>query len=452
MTRYLVLIAICCAAANADAQPVLTSTVGTTDPLAIAGFDPENAVSPISVVQGPGWRVGEGTVVHPTFGAETGFVSNVFYDQNPQPAGILRLLAQFGAASLSGERLNPSNGGIDNDPKSNGDMGDFEYFANVRAAYDFMLSGTDIVNRQGGLSLGATLKAAVNPMGTFTFMAGDDFTRMIRAANFETNVDANRDVNQLGLNLLIHPSGRSLSGYLYYSNMVDVFENSDLQYPNRIDHRFGIHPMWRWLPETLVYGDASIGFVSGLGSDTASSRKVSSMPLTVKAGVATLLSVKTTLKVEGGYTNGFYDSGANFSAPTASAILGYRYSPLGRAALAYDYVYVDSINANYYRDHALRFIVQQGFEPFVLVLQPELRFREYNGTTVMSTTGSHVRDDIIFAITGGIHYNFRDYFAAVVDYHFSTVQTNFRYTDNTGRVADPSFVRHELLAGVRLAL
>src|SRR5262249_9373374 len=138
--------------------------------------------------------------------------------------------------------------------------------------------------------------------------------------------------------------------------------------------------------------------------------------------------------------------------PTISSILGYRYSPLGRAALAYDFVYVDSINANYYRDHALRLILQQGFEPFVVVLQPELRFREYSGTTVMSTTGSNVRDDLIFAVTGGIHYIFRDFFAAVVDYHFSTVQTDFRYMDNTGKVADPSFVRHELLAGVRLAL
>lgn len=454
MTRSLVCaLTLCCTVAIARAQPVMTQHVSSDDPLAIATFDPEDAVAPISAVQGPGLKVGEGTVIHPTFGAETGFVSNVFYEANdPSPAGILRLMAQFGAASLSQQRLNPDLGGLGDDTEVEPNPGMLEYNASVRAAYDFFLSGNDVVTKQGGLALGATLKGLVNPLGTVSFGFAEDYVRLIRAANFETNVDANRDVNNLGLNLLIHPAGRSLSGYVFYQNTIDVFENSELGYPNRIDHRFGIHPMWRWLPQTQLYIDASIGFVGGLGSNSASSRKVDSIPLIAKAGIATLLSIKTTLRVEGGYTNGFYSSGPSFSAPVASAILGYRYSPLGRIALAYDYIHVDSINANYYRDHAIRFILQQGFDPFIVVLQPELRFREYTGTNVMSTAGSNVRDDLIFAVTGGIHYNFRNTFAAVVDYHFTTVQTDFRYMDNTGRVADPSFVRHELLAGVRLAL
>jgi hypothetical protein len=85
---------------------VLLAMAGTASAQAVATFDPSDAVAPISVVEGPGVKVGEGTVLHPIFGVETGFISNVFYeDQDPNPAGLLRLLAQIGSGSLPLSRL-----------------------------------------------------------------------------------------------------------------------------------------------------------------------------------------------------------------------------------------------------------------------------------------------------------------------------------------------------------
>ena len=99
MTRKLALgILLCSAVAHAEGPSELT----------IAQFDPSQAVAPISVVEGPGIKIGEGTVLHPVFGMETGFVSNVFYNEVAKPAGILRLLGQIGTASLNAERLNPN--------------------------------------------------------------------------------------------------------------------------------------------------------------------------------------------------------------------------------------------------------------------------------------------------------------------------------------------------------
>ena len=86
--------------------------------------------------------------------------------------------------------------------------------------------------------------------------------------------------------------------------------------------------------------------------------------------------------------------------------------------------------------------------------QPELHFREYRGITyaVPSLMGAaDTRDDVIFAVTAGIHYNFRNWVAATANYRFSTVQTD--YMDPAGgTVDDPSYVRHELLVGMRMAL
>jgi hypothetical protein len=247
------------------------------------------------------------------------------------------------------------------------------------------------------------------------------------------------------------PQSSSISGYLYYHNTIDVFERSQQDFVDRWSNRVGIHPQWRFAPQTQAYLDLSWGQVAPLGD---SNPKGSSYPLTVRAGLATLLSLKTTLNLDAGYTNGFYSKGPSFSAPVIGASIGYRYSPLGRASLGYVLQYDDSINANYYRDHVIRASVQQLFVPFVLMIQPEVHFRQYSGVTVAipTLTGADTRNDLIISVIAGMHYNFRNWFAATLNYRFSSVQTDYMYSAAGSAVDDPSFVRHEILAGVRVAL
>src|SRR5580700_7643448 len=94
-------------ASTAHAQ---TPTPGTD--ISMTSFDPDAAVAPIAVVQGAGVKVGEGTVLHPVFGIETGVDSNVFYQStNTVAAGVLRLLAQIGVGSLSPDYLHAHSEG-----------------------------------------------------------------------------------------------------------------------------------------------------------------------------------------------------------------------------------------------------------------------------------------------------------------------------------------------------
>src|SRR5438445_13812907 len=74
--------------------------------LSVHSFDPEVATAPIDMVEGRGVKIGEGTSIYPIIGMQTGVTSNVFYaDTNTRAAGILRLIAQVGAGSLSSLRL-----------------------------------------------------------------------------------------------------------------------------------------------------------------------------------------------------------------------------------------------------------------------------------------------------------------------------------------------------------
>jgi hypothetical protein len=424
-----------------------TATAQTPN-LSISMFDPSQATAPIEMVEGRGIKVGEGTTLHPVFGAETGVVTNVFYeDTGTTAAGVMRLMAQVGAGSLSGLRLVPA----EVTPGAESPRGKFEYRAELRLAYDFMLSSNDAVWGTGGLGIGATFRGMTNPLGPWSFGFNDTFTRVIRAANWETDANTNRDLNTMSLNLLYHPQGRSLALNIYYNNTLDIFERDAQSFADRWENRFGLRPMWRWLPETVLYGDFSWGVTTGIGgTEPGVPAKVTSYPLQLALGVATLFGPKMTFNLQGGYVNGFYSSGPSYSSVSVSTQLGYRYSPLGRATLAYHLLYNDSVNANYYRDHVLQFNVQQLFAPFVFVAQPEVHWRTYEGTLVMGTNGETSRDDFIFAVVAGMHYNFRNSLAATLDYRFSTVQTSFQYLVD-GMIDDPGYARHELLLGMRWA-
>ena len=427
---------------NSAEQPTINAAAADWSAAlaAAASFDPEAMIAPVSGVEGPGIKIGESTVVHPVVGVMTGYVSNVFYtSSNPQPSGILRLMAQISAGSLSQQRLTPLDG---SEGESNPG---FRYHADARATYDSALSGNDAVNGTSGLGLGASFHGVVNPAGNLSLTIDEDFARVIRAVNFESNVNTNRDINSAQVSLLYHPRNRAVSASLYYTNSIDVFERSQQQFADYVVHQIGLRPMWQFLPVSQLYLDVSQAYSTGLGT---SSSKVTSYPLVAKVGIATLLSLKTTLNFEAGYTNGFYASGPSFSAPLVNLELGYRYSPLGRASVGYSYNNQDSINANFYRDHVIHGMISQVFQPVMLVLQPELHFRQYNGITLVN--GPPQRNDTVVSIVAGVNYNFRNWLAATVGYRYTSVQTDYRYMVGAS-VNDPSYARHEALAGMRVA-
>ena len=423
------------AVAFADTQP--DSAVGQ--------FDPEDAVAPITTVEGPGIKIGEGTVLHPAFGLEGGYTSNVFYTaSNPTGAGVLRALAQISTGTLTGARIAPI--GESEAPVEPG----FQYRASARLSYDAILSGNSIVRDTGGLGAGLSLLGVVNPSGPWTLTINDDYARVIRAANFETSTNVNRDINGFALNLLWHPGDRAVSGYAYYSNTLDIFEQNQGVYPDRLLNTIGVHPQWKIFPETQVYLDASFGFNSGLGTTP----KQSSYPLVTVLGVQTLLTLDLTLAGQIGYTNGFYSDGTpSYSAPTGGVQLGYRYSPFGRIQLNYNWLYSDSINANFYRDEVISALLTQKVGPLVFELQPELHFREYDGIATLIPGAVDTRDDTIVSIIAGFHYVFRNWIAATLDYHFTDVSTDYRYPATaTEEPFNPSYVRHDVLLGVRVAM
>jgi hypothetical protein len=416
------------------------------------------AASATAIVEGPGIKIGEGTVVHPIFGAETGVISNVFREEGGgATSGILRLIGEIGVGSLSPQRLelaqgplSARNGTEDETATTSPSKGDLEFRADLSLTYDEYLTTNSTVRTQRDLAISAGLRAMVFPMRTWAIAFDDHFTRETRPTNFESRSGIDRDINTLRLQLIFQPRLRTLAAALRFENRIDVFEADDHDFANRLQNTVGLRVNWQFLPVTRFFADASLGFFSGLGD---SSNKVSSMPLRIVLGAQSAITTATTVNTRLGFGKGFYSSGPDFTNVIFGADIGYRYSPVGRVTFLYDFDFGDSINANYYRDHAFKTTLEQHFAPFVVHGSAELRFRGYRGITqTVDLTGPEDRDDLIFALTLGGHYNFRDWFAATLNYNLVTDQTSYQYMTIDGYADDPSYTRHELLLGVRAAL
>lgn len=403
-----------------------------------------------SIVQGPGIKVGEGTVLHPVVGVETGAISNVFYeDADPTFAGIVRIFAEFGVGSLPDKRLVGAVGTAEGEAaEKDVNQGSIRFRLDGGVAYEEYLSANESVRAQRNVAFSLHGRGIIRPQSTFPFQFEDELRRETRPTNFESRGNLNRIINRLLLQANYQPNGRNLSGSLRYQNTIDIFESSDHGFADRMQHTVGTRLNWQWLPATRVYGDASIGFFGGLGS---ASTKISSMPLRLLAGLQSVITVDTTLSTRVGFGKGFYASGPDFTNVVFGAQFGYRFSPQGRATVFYDYDFTDSINANFYRDHAVGAQLSQELDRWTLLLGAELRFRAYRGLIQEVGMPGTDRSDLILAVPLGAHFNFSDRIAGSLDYRFVTDQTDFRYM-NDGITTDPSYTRHELLLGVKGAI
>jgi hypothetical protein len=399
-----------------------------------------------AVVEGGGVKIGEGTVFHPILGIETGVVQNVFYEENQtNVAGMMRIIAELATGSLPAERMQmPAE---ENPNEQN--FGDLAFRVNLHAQYEEYLTNNDTVRAQRGLSGFASAHGIVWPKQTWQFGFSDTFSRTIRPANFESTDNTDRDINALGLELRYRPKGRTIHWLAGYSNTIDYFEDADQQFANRIAHRARFNLGWQWLPVTRLYTDLSIAYVGPLGD---ASTRPQSFPLKTVVGIASAITVKTSINARIGFGKGFYPGGtADFTNVIGGVGVGYRASPELRFSALYEYDFEDSINANFYRDHAIKAKADYRRNHLTLTGGTELRFRLYRQIIPEVMSAELDRNDVIFAVSAGAIYNFKNWIAATLDYQLAIDSTDFRYMADATTLDDPSYVRQSIMAGVRAA-
>ncbi|ACY12949.1 hypothetical protein [Haliangium ochraceum] len=392
------------------------------------------------VVEGPGIRVGEGTVIHPSVGVLTGVLSNPFYessDPNPVPVVHLR-----GAFTIASQHSRPAGElallHSDEERSDAAPALEFRFGAHVDA--EWYLSGDEQTAQRlvsGGLS-GHVLTAPRGPVSVF---ADDTLVRVSQPVNFDYAPwrNLNRIINRFAGGVQVRPGGGAFRFALQYENTIDAFESSDSSFANRIHHLARARGEWQFLPRTRFFLDGSWGYFGPLSGASCELLKRESRPLRVLGGASTALTELTSLRAHIGYGNGYYQSrGAagcmdvgneDFNNVLLGAELGFRYSPLGRLSVTYEYDFQDSLQANYFTDHALIARVIHQIDRVQLFSGLDLRLRHYAGImpALSGPAGEMSRDDIIVRLFGRAHYVFRDWLAFTAELDLVSDSTDFTY-------------------------
>lgn len=390
------------------------------------------------LIQGPGIKLSESAMLQPRLGVEAGVVSNVFFeDTGPDSAGVVRLIAGFDLAPAA-HRLGNDEVGA---PR-------LDYKLGAELRYNEYLSSSARVRAQRNLDANVHGGVTFNPEGTVAFELADQFARQARPTNFESSEQLTRDRNHFFAEGRYQPGGRMLKFGLRYENVIDLFEADSVSFADRLQHTIGLKGTWKFFPYSQVWLDASLGFFGPLGGSEVGGMayKVSSNPLRILAGLDTVLTEPTTLKLYAGYANGFYSEGPSYSAPVAGIDFGWRYMPVGRVTVGYAYEAEDSINANYYQEHRLHAGVAQQLRRIYATVGSGIRFRGYRGISP-AIAATPNRDDLIIELSARADYILRERFSFYAAGLLQSVQTEFR--DLSGD--DPSFVRGEVVIGASAA-
>lgn len=375
-----------------------------------------------TIVEGPGYEITEGTVIHPSVGMTTGLLYNPFYeDTDPASTPVLRLRGAFSIASQgnrpAGEltllREDRDDGGRDVAPS-------LDFRATGLVDFEWYASTSEHVS-QGLLSGALSARLVTSPRGPVSFFVDDTLMRASSPLNYERAYgrNLNRIINSFAGGLQVRPWGDALRFALQYENKLDVFESPDSSFASRIQHLARGRAEWQLLPLTRFFLDGSWGYFGPLYSGDCGLLKRESRPLRVQLGAASALTELTSLRAHVGYGKGFYQSrevcgemsAADFSSVLLGAELSHRYSPLGRVSVTYEYDFEDSIEANYFRDHAVVGRVVHQVDRVVLDAGLDIRMRHYDGIPdrLRCDGFQTTRDDVIFRIFGKGYYPYRDW-------------------------------------------
>jgi hypothetical protein len=384
-----------------------------------------------TIVEGPGYQVGEGTVIHPSVGMTTGLLYNPFYEnESPESTPVIHVR---GAVSIASQGDRPKNEiellERDTDHDAARDTApSLEFRAGALLDLELYTTTNETVARRL-LSGALTGHVLTSPRGPVSFYADEVFTRVSTPVNYESyGNDLNRIINRITGGVQFRPGGGAFRFAAQYENTVDVFESPDSSFANRMQHLGRGRAEWQFLPITRFFLDASWGFAGGITGASCDLIKRSSKPMRIQAGASTALTELTSLRAHIGYGKGFYqargsdcfDMGTpDFSNVLLGAELGYRYSPLGRLSVTYEYDFQDSIQANYYRDHALVGRLINQVDLVMLQAGIDIRQRLYVGVPMglRCDSGQGTRDDLIFRLSGKGYYLYRDWlgFTASID-------------------------------------
>jgi hypothetical protein len=356
----------------------------------------------------PGVRLSDEAVFHAGVGASAGYDSNVFFnDANKVTSPIIEVTPSFDLTNAARDGAIP--------------LGVY-YDLNASLQYREYLSDDPNVKAQRSFnpSVGAILQT--NSQGTIGFGLADSFSRLQEPPYFASTGNITRDFNLASARLRVAPGGGRLAGVLQYSNSVQIFETTGIEYANMMGHELLLDLSWKWLPKTSVFVQVAQGVITYLKTDPAHPRN-DGYPFKALAGLRGLVTSKVAAMISAGYAIGNYQNGAPNPSGVSSLIgaVEFTYAPtaLTSIALGYHHEFQNSpvIGTFYDTDFTYLGVKQTIASRVVLGVNGRYEYRRYKGLPVS-------RNDHIVGAGALADYYIQQWFFAGVSYNVAFNNSN----------------------------
>jgi len=401
------MLAVALTSAPASAQQGLASTQGGSPEASAAEASVTSAPTP-GIHANPGVRLSEETVLHAGVGASAGYDSNVFFnDANKVTSPIFEVTPSIDLTNSPRDGTQPS--GI---------------YYDFGASLQYREYLTDDENVKSQRAFNPTLSGLLQTSAqtALGLALSESFTRLQEPPYTPSTGNITRDANLASARLRLSPGGGRLAGSLQYTNAVQIFETTGLEYANVMGHEFLLDLSWKWLPKTGLFVQAAQGIISYLKTDPAHPRN-NGYPFKAVGGMRGLVTSKVSAMITAGYAIGNYQGGAPnpTGASNLIATLDLNYAPVSSTiiGLGYRHEFQNSPVIGTYFDTDWGYLgLKQNFgQRLVAGINGRYEYRRYKGLPVER------RDNIIGA--GALmDFYIQQWFYAGVSYTLSLNDSN----------------------------
>lgn len=409
--------------------------------------------------EGPGIRVGD-LELHPGFGVELGYDSNVFYSaSNATDAAILRFTPHFNVSTLGAERQEEGESS-DEDEERHPPAVNFR--AGLSGSYYVYFS--DEV--RDNFSVDADIRLTVLPERPFSFTVYETFGRSVRPFT-ETAPDPDgglldyaRIHNEAGLQLDFGTDGGVFKANVGYGFEIDLFEGEAFDYANNLTHRIDAGAAWKFFPNTAFLYDFQLQFGDYINTDEPSAvLRPSSTRLRSRLGINGSITKTISVTAMVGYHAGFYTVGDEVESVAAQAELRWLASTTTRLSLGYDGDYYPAFSGQFARrDRGYVGIQTMIAGSFLLGAEASAAYITFGpqldeGGAPLGVGGTTDRSDVMLQASLFGEYRFTDWFGVNVNLAYTGNFTDFQYNRNIDMMVIPDaaeFQKFEAWLGVRV--
>lgn len=288
-----------------------------------------------SRAQGPGFRLGN-LELHPGFGAEVGYDSNVFFEDSDGPreptgSAIFRFTPHIFLSTLTNQRETEGEGVADGDSAPM-----LEFSAGVSGQVYIFLED----EARNNVALDADLDLNINPKGRFGFQITDHFRRSVRPFTGRANEETRNyalDTNTASAIVHARSRGGVIQSSLGYSFRLHFFEGSSFKYANHFGHQVSADIHYRFLPNTSLFWDATFD-QANFYNDGGPLNLSDNWRVRTRVGLNGVITPRLSATAAIGYTASFVKSPLFDDVDTVIALAGLklRLTPTTTFAFGYE--------------------------------------------------------------------------------------------------------------------